>query len=103
MTGAVVPFKPANQPAQAKEAWLTGVARCLACKHEWTAVCEAQENYAGDLECPACGVRRGQYKWPFQGPPAEQVWTCTACDSQLFMITIPGTRCIGCGRHQTFP
>lgn len=97
---SVVPFKAPREPTSA---WLTGLARCLACKHEWAAISETLENYVGDLECPACGVCRGQYKWPFQGPPAEDVWTCTACDGQLFMITRPGTRCVGCGRHQVFP
>lgn len=100
MTGEVVPLRTAPK---ASNPWLEGVARCLACKHEWTAVSEAQDSYAGDLECPACGVCRGQYKWPFAGPPAEEVWSCGSCEGQLFMITRPGTRCIGCGRHQVFP
>lgn len=81
---------------------LSGRALCLACKHEWVAVSEAsKDSYEGDLECPKCGVCRGQYKWPFQGPPAELVWTCP-CDGTLFMLTLQGTRCVGCGRHQVF-
>lgn len=82
---------------------LSGAARCLACKHEWVAVAPAGPyGYAGDLECPGCGVCRGQFKWPFQGPPSEEIWTCGDCDGQLFMITKPGTRCVGCGKHQSW-
>lgn len=93
-----------NQSADvANDPHVSGQARCLACKHEWMAVVPAiADDYAGDLECPACGVCRGQFKWPFHGPQAEEVWTCS-CGSQLFMITRPGTRCVGCGRHQVFP
>lgn len=87
-----------------QKAHLSGSAKCLACKHEWVAVTEItnSEGYQGDLECPECGCHRGQYVWPFQGPPEEEVWTCIHCDSQLFMITRPGTRCVGCGAHHTF-
>lgn len=101
--GEVTPFQP--KTAQQDSAHLSGEARCLACKHEWAAVVETRgsEGYAGDLECPACGAHRGQFKWPFRGPEAEEVWTCTPCDGQLFMITREGTRCVGCGRHQVFP
>jgi hypothetical protein len=96
----VVPFAKPEAPT---EQHLSGAARCLACKHEWVAVAEAQSGYCGDLECPACGVCRGQFKWPFQGPPGEEVWACGGCGGQLFMITRPGTRCVGCGQHQVFP
>jgi hypothetical protein len=81
---------------------LSGQALCLGCKHEWVAVQElTSEGYRGDLECPACSGHRGQYVWPFQGPPSERVWTCD-CGSVVFMLTEPGTRCVGCGRHQVF-
>lgn len=90
-------------PKQETTGYVSGAAKCLACKHEWVAVVEGVlgEGYPGALECPSCGLRRGQYIWPFQGPPDEEVWACN-CGGTVFMITRPGTRCVGCGRHQTF-
>lgn len=95
--------EPANEALPMEHA--SGAARCIACNHEWVAVVGRTQDtgYAGDLECPACHCHRGQMIWPFTGPAAEEVWTCTDCDSVVFMITRPGTRCVGCGRHQVFP
>lgn len=96
--GEVVSLKQTEQV----ERHLSGQARCLACKHEWVAITEVTgDGYDGALECPECGICRGQFKWPFQGPKSEKVWTCS-CDGQVFMITEAGTRCVGCGRHQVF-
>lgn len=103
MSAEIVQLGSVAKKPDADNPHVAGEARCLACKHEWVAVAEAgPDGYAGDLECPACGVCRGQFKWPFKGPSAEEVWTCNACDGVLFMITRPGTRCVGCGRHQAF-
>jgi hypothetical protein len=99
MTGKVIEFRP--KEGEKDKPSLAGQARCLACKHEWVSVVEGADSYQGSLECPECGVCRGQFKWPFQGPTSERVWTCN-CDGQLFMITEQGTRCVGCGRHQVF-
>lgn len=98
----LIPF-PART-SDVRPTFVEGEARCVACKHEWLAHQEKTEAWTGTdaLECPACGCMRGQFKWPFSGPKAEEVWTCP-CGGHLFMITRPGTRCVGCGLHQKFP
>lgn len=84
---------------------LEGDARCLACDHEWRArvvyEVETDVGFQGDLECPSCHCMRGQFIWPFFGPPDEMIWTCL-CGGAVFSITLQGTRCINCGRHQAF-
>lgn len=104
MSADVVPFgKVAKEAPGEVERHLSGIARCISCQHEWVAVVALEgDGYAGDLECPSCGICRGQFKWPFQGPADEEVWGCGACTGQLFMLTRTGTRCVGCGRHQNF-
>lgn len=84
--------------------YLAGKALCLACKHKWVVVAETitAEGHAGDLECPACHIQRGQFQWPFAPSEGEEVWTCGNCEGRYFMLTKGGTFCIGCARHQVF-
>jgi len=97
--GEIVHLKPEPETVGRS---LSGQAMCLVCKHTWVAVVDVEkDSYEGDLECPSCGVQRGQFTWPFTGPPEEVVWHC-GCGGVVFMITMPGTRCVNCGRHQAF-
>lgn len=97
--------RDASAKSTRTERALEGDARCLACGHEWRArvayEVETDVGFEGDLECPSCRCMRGQFIWPFFGPPDELIWSCR-CSGVVFTITTVGTRCINCGRHQAF-
>jgi DNA-directed RNA polymerase subunit RPC12/RpoP len=76
---------------------LSGVARCVGCGHEWTAVCE---HVKGDpppfLDCPDCGRQFGLFKFPFHPGETEALWVCN-CGNDLFHVTPDGVFCPSCG------
>lgn len=80
------------------ERWASGKAKCLACKHEWMAVYQVP---LADIECPSCGVFRGQSKGPFNGPETHAVWVCNCGNSLLELyVDKQGAEellCVGCG------
>lgn len=79
------------------EPHLAGVAKCLACAHEWSAVAPVPCNF---LECPACGCVKGAFKYEILRGPDH--WVCP-CENSLFVITSEGTYCPNCGDWQKFP
>jgi hypothetical protein len=83
---------------------VTGPAVCCDCKHEWVVMVEqkAFEDADGWLECPACALERGRFKYPHQLPPGSPAWQC-ACSNKLFNLTPDGVHCPNCGRTQVFP
>jgi DNA-directed RNA polymerase subunit RPC12/RpoP len=97
--GDVVPLaRPAPREPTAE-----GTAVCLACKHEWHAVAPTGTT---DLECPACGLVRGQWRYPFSAAPGEHIFRCTLCGSENFFVRAEknGTttiNCVGCGVDST--
>ena len=76
---------------------VSGVARCLTCKHEWVCVAEAG---TVDLTCPSCDLERGAWLNTI-GPASGEVWRC-ACDNHLFYLKRTGAPlCPSCGKRAT--
>lgn len=73
---------------------LEGIAVCLDCKKEWTAIAPIGTIW---LECPKCGLKRGRYKFPTQRDGEE--WKCN-CGNDLFHIKPDGIYCPNCGAWQ---
>jgi hypothetical protein len=83
---------------------IAGTAVCCECKHEWAAVVEqaAFDDTSGWLECPACGLQRGRFKYAHVPPAGTPVWVCS-CENDLFNVTRDGVHCPNCGTTQEFP
>lgn len=75
-----------------------GPAVCLACKHTWAAVVDAEADFCS-LECPSCTAERGTMASHITIPDAGPVWTC-CCGCYLFVITPKGVHCPSCGTWQ---
>jgi hypothetical protein len=71
-----------------------GTARCIACRHEWTAVAPAG---AYMLECPACSLNTGAYINAAHAAKGAEVLACSNCGCDLFFVMKPGVlRCHRC-------
>lgn len=79
---------------------LSGIARCVKCGYEWEAI---QPVPAVDpMECPACGLFHGYFKFPITENEGVSVYTCGHCGGQVFCVTPLYDRCVNCGtRHNT--
>ena len=73
---------------------LSGEAKCVACGHEWVAVCPVGVSF---LECPKCGVFKGCMKYDVQRDGNHWHCKCGGCE---FRITPDGTYCPACGAWQ---
>ena len=76
-----------------------GLARCVACKHEWEAIVPAGTI---QFECPSCGLERGSYVYPAGLPDGQTRLECGNCGSQHFQIGYDDKGfyfglCVGCG------
>lgn len=84
-----------------------GKARCCACQHEWDAEEEVGEAMFL-IECPACGLNRGQFILNCLVSNGDDVWTCGICKGQYyFIMRKPISKsvdicCVGCGNVQDF-
>lgn len=76
---------------------LCGPARCLRCKHEWTAVGPVGE---WCLTCPSCGLDTG-VRAALCMPDGVNAWTCN-CGNWFFVLLHDGTICPNCGSRQSF-
>ncbi len=82
------------------QSFISGLAKCLNCKHEWIAVSESLVPYDECLECPSCGLHKGKYAYPFLREGL--VWTC-GCGNSLMQICPNGKAfCPNCGEHQYY-
>ena len=76
----------------------TGVARCLACKHEWSAVAPIG---TVALTCPGCGSGKGMFKYAYSPEVGETCFSCLICTSQHFYFVQQNNAvhitCAGCG------
>lgn len=70
----------------------TGEAMCLDCRHVWTAVAPSGVVW---MECPACGLTRGRYKFQHQYEDKPH-WACH-CGNDLFHLTPDRIYCPNCG------
>ena len=79
--------------------YLSGPARCMACKHEWVAVAPAGTT---ELECPHCGAMKGFFLGTMDVPVGETHWTCR-CGSDIFRISgkTKDIFCANCGLTQS--
>lgn len=75
---------------------LSGMARCIACHHEWPAVCPT--GTFAFFECPQCGLFKGKLKYDVIREGKH--WTCN-CGNDIFYISEDGTYCPVCGAWQT--
>ena len=72
----------------------TGDARCLACRHEWTAVAPLDADW---LDCPSCTLVRGRFVGPCEREGLQ--WACN-CGNDLFHLTPDGIYCPHCAAWQ---
>lgn len=78
---------------QERSPHITGMARCLACKHEWIAVAPVG---VYELQCPECTGWKGVFKNPV-GSSDRPTFECN-CGCHLFYITHPfEVNCWSCG------
>jgi hypothetical protein len=70
---------------------VTGMARCLACKHEWAAVAPIG---TVELECPECSTFKGLFK----GTSSTEFpqFQCN-CGEMTFYVDWYGPYCCHCG------
>lgn len=80
-------FRP--QPAH-----LSGMASCLACKHQWAATAPVG---TGDLECPSCGLMRGAWQYGVSPPVGATKYVCV-CGCDVYRLSTKELLCIACGR-----
>ncbi len=95
MSGEIVTLSEARQAREAEQPHLTGDAKCLACRHIWTAV--APVGSTSSLQCPSCGTDRGVFAGAIT-PPGGHVWRCD-CGNDTFNLTPAGALCLGCGDY----
>jgi predicted RNA-binding Zn-ribbon protein involved in translation (DUF1610 family) len=77
-----------------KRPHVAGTAFCLDCKHEWGAAAPVGVTW---MECPACGLERGRFKFSCQRDGLE--WRCN-CGNDLFHMKPAGIYCPNCGEWQ---
>ena len=70
-------------------------ARCVACKHEWQAVAPLGTL---ELECPSCGLTRGQWMYPFNLDKGQMIFVCNTCDVTGSRSWSHRAFCVGCGQ-----
>lgn len=75
----------------------SGEVLCLACANEWVAVTPVGTVW---LDCPACKLTRGRYKYAHTREGAH--WQCK-CGNDLFSVMEQGIYCPNCGGWQVFP
>lgn len=63
---------------------LSGLAKCLACGHEWIAVVSVGQD-SHDLVCPKCDTRRGQLVYPPGLDENDVTWT-HRCGSRYYTV-----------------
>lgn len=74
---------------------LSGMAKCIACGHEWTAVAPVSTDA---LDCPKCETYNGV--WMGIALPAKgTIWQCH-CKNEFFVITETAIMCVKCGDAQ---
>lgn len=80
----------------------TGAARCMKCRHEWTAtvpiVNPTESLKIPWLQCPKCDCNHGFLVYPFERAGAMH-WTCR-CGNDLFYLTPDGAYCPSCNTTQ---
>lgn len=95
----VVQFKPKEPDVP----HVAGMAKCLDCRHEWSAVMpfeqKTSEASLAWLECPSCHLNKGRFMERFDRDVLR--WNCT-CGNDLFFVSPDGCFCPNCGDKQTF-
>lgn len=84
-----------NEYREAQKPHVSGAAVCLSCKHEWEAIAPVEREPAC-LECPSCGLHKGEMDGNCAPDDDEPLWRCH-CDNAQFFIVAAGAFCIGCG------
>lgn len=70
---------------------LSGMAKCIMCRHEWAAVAPIGVTW---MECPACNTMNGRYLAHIE--KLGEHWHCK-CGNDLFYIQPTRTYCPRCG------
>lgn len=89
--GDIIDFAMAKEEREPHSA---GLARCLACKHEWQAVAPTGTTW---LECPECSLFRGRF---IGQHTRDTPHLHCECGNNLFSVTREGTYCPNCGAWQ---
>lgn len=83
---------------------LVGIAKCLDCGKEWSAVAEVGTTH---LTCPHCNTSRGVLAGPVEPTAGEQWWVCNCGNNLFHIVATPqgrfnGLMCIKCGTNASF-
>jgi hypothetical protein len=90
MNDNIVPIKPPDPH-------MTGMVKCLSCRHEWVAVRPVGMVW---LDCPACSLHMGRSMGPVDYSEPQLVWNCN-CGNDLFYLTKKAAECCVCGLSHT--
>lgn len=85
----IVPFPEPISPH------VSGPVMCLACRHRWVAVTPVGQDSLG-LECPACGLNKGERAYALMPAQGEPIWKCH-CGSVFLYAQPKGIFCVNCG------
>jgi len=72
--------------------WLSGIAKCFQCGHNWVAVCPT--GTTPWIQCPNCEAMKGFLIHPVE--KEGEHWTCE-CGCDVFHLTRLGPYCPVCG------
>jgi DNA-directed RNA polymerase subunit RPC12/RpoP len=73
---------------------ITGPARCIACRHEWTAVALAGTEW---LQCPSCALVKGVFALPVCVSQGETRFVCRCGADSFYLMATRKHRCMKCG------
>jgi hypothetical protein len=73
---------------------MQGPVKCLSCKHTWQGV--SLLGMYDSLECPECGLHKGEYTHNVCPPDGEATWVCS-CGNDLFFVREDCIQCRLCG------
>lgn len=93
----IIPFAKPEKPAP----HLAGEALCIGCRHTWAAVAPVGTSR---LECPACGLGKGMFRYPIYCEDGDSLFTCNCGCEALIAYVREGRfriQCMNCGTHQT--
>lgn len=92
----IIDFAKAKQE---REPHVSGQLYCQGCNHDWVAVWQPGTT---EFECPECHAMRGRSKFDVMPDAQAQVWSCVACENQLFHLLKDRVHCPGCGKQWSY-
>lgn len=94
--GDIIDFAKAKEE---REPHVAGQLYCQGCDHEWAAVWKPGTT---EFECPSCHAMRGRNKYDVLPPAGAEIWSCTHCRNERFVLTRDCVLCPGCGQQWNY-